>query len=193
MSNACLTDPTPRGITFEGFYEWMVHSHAYTENEWKGVQEWNPATSLSLKPGESKTYGMQFLIAESIPNIQRTLSENRRPVAVGIPGYVLPSDINARLFLNYSAPVKSFAVEPERAIKVTKSTQSAKGWAAYDVAGKGWGRARLTITYTDGLVQTIQYFVTKPESDVVADMGRFLTTKQWLSILAIHSIVAHRS
>ena len=174
-----FTDPTPRGITFEGFYEWMVHSRAYTENEWKGVQEWNPPTSLTLRPGESKTYGVKFLIANSIRNIERTLSENRRPLAVGVPGYVLPSEITGRLFLNYSAPVKSFAVEPEGAIKVTKSTQSAKGWAAYDVAGNGWGRARLTITYTDGLVQTIQYFVTKPESEVVADMGRFLTTKQW--------------
>ena len=38
-----FTDPTPRGITFEGFYEWMVHSQAYADNEWKGVQEWNPA------------------------------------------------------------------------------------------------------------------------------------------------------
>src|SRR5881394_4632543 len=122
-----FTDPTPRGITFEGFYEWMVHSRAYTENEWKGVQEWNPPTSLTLKPGESRTYGVKFLIANSIRNIERTLSENRRPVAVGVPGYVLPSDINGRLFLNYSAPVKSFAVEPEGAIKVTKSTQSAKG------------------------------------------------------------------
>ena len=28
-------DPTPRGITFEGFYDWMVHSAAYAENEWK--------------------------------------------------------------------------------------------------------------------------------------------------------------
>ena len=31
--------------------------------------------------------------------------------------------------------------------------------------GKTWGRARLTVTYEDGLVQTIHYFVIKPESD----------------------------
>ena len=29
------------------------------------------------------------------------------------------------------------------------------------------------------MTQTIHYFVTKPASEVVADMGRFLTTKQW--------------
>src|SRR5437660_8458021 len=55
-----FTDPTPRGITFEGFYEWMVHSQTYAENEWNGVPQWNPATSLTLKPGESKPYGLRF-------------------------------------------------------------------------------------------------------------------------------------
>ena len=45
--------------------------------------------------------------------------------------------------------------------------------------GKTWGRSRLTMTYDDGLVQTIHYFVTKPEVQTVADMGHFLTTRQW--------------
>jgi len=173
-----FTDPTPRGITFEGFYEWMVHSKTYAENEWKGVQEWNPATSLTLQPGESQTYGVKFLLADSIRNIEHTLSENHRPVAVGIPGYVVPIDIDARLFLKYSRPVKSVAVEPEGALSMTKIAP-ANGWAAYSVKGKQWGHSRVTIAYEDGLVQTIQYFVTKPESEVVADMGHFLTTKQW--------------
>jgi hypothetical protein len=173
-----FTDPTPRGITFEGFYEWMVHSQAYAENEWKGVQEWNPPTSVTLKPGESKTYGLRFVLSPSIRNIERTLAENRRPVAVGIPGYVLPTDIDARLFLKYSRPVKSLSVEPEAALSIARIAPT-NGWAAYEVKGKQWGRSRLTIKYQDGLLQTIQYFVTKPESEVVADMGHFLTTKQW--------------
>src|SRR5947207_287964 len=141
-----FTDPTPRGITFEGFYEWMVHSQTYAESEWKGVQEWNPATSLILKPGESKTYGLRFLVSDSIRHIERTLAENQRPAAVGIPGYVLPTDIDARLFLKYSRPVKTLRVEPEGAILITKAAPR-NGWAAYDVKGNQWGRSRLTITY----------------------------------------------
>src|SRR5690349_3806432 len=86
-----FTDPTPRGITFEGFYEWMVHSQAYAQNEWKGVNEWNPPTSLTLQPGESKTYGVKFLVSDSIRQIEETLTKDQRPVAVGIPGYVLPT------------------------------------------------------------------------------------------------------
>ena len=58
-----FTDPTPRGITFEGFYEWMVSSQAYAENEWKNATPWNSPTALSIAPGESKTYGVKFLVS----------------------------------------------------------------------------------------------------------------------------------
>ena len=174
-----FTDPTPRGITFEGFYEWMVHSRAYAENEWKAAQPWNPATMLRLSPGESKTYGLKFLLSDSIRNIEKTLEENGRPVAVGVPGYVVPEDINARLFLQYSNSVKSISVEPEGALSISEDAPISSGWRAYTVKGKTWGRSRLNVTYDDGTTQTIQYFVIKPEMQVVADMGHFLTTKQW--------------
>lgn len=174
-----FTDPTPRGITFEGFYQWMVYSRAFAENEWKNAQPWNPATSLTLAPGETKTIGLKFLVSDSIHHIEKTLAANRRPVAVGIPGYVVPTDIHARLFLKYPKAVKSLQVEPAGALTISKDAPSSAGWKAYTIDGKIWGRSRLTVTYEDGLVQTIQYFVTKPESEVVADMGHFLTTKQW--------------
>jgi hypothetical protein len=174
-----FTDPTPRGITFEGFYEWMVHSLAYAGSEWKNARPWNPPTSLTLAPGESKSYGLKFLLSDSIRGIEKTLAASQRPVAIGVPGYVLPTDIDGRLFLQYPETVKSITVEPKVGLILTRLPQPSKTWQAYSVKGKIWGRSRLTVTYEDGLTQTIQYFVTKPESQVVADMGRFLTTKQW--------------
>ena len=174
-----FTDPTPRGITFEGFYEWMVHSQAYAENEWKAAQPWNTPTSLTLAPGESKTYGLEFLVSDSIRHIEKTLADNRRPVAVGVPGYVLPQDIEARLFLKYGKPVASMKVEPASAIEIREDSSTPEGWRAYTLQGKTWGRSRLTVTYSDGTVQTIHYFVIKPAAQAVADMGHFLTTRQW--------------
>ena len=173
-------DPTPRGITFEGFYEWMVHSAAYAENEWKKATPWNPPTQVTLAPGESKTYGVEFVTSDSIRTIEKTLAENVRPVAVGIPGYVVPTDMEARLFLKYPQAVKSMTVEPAGALTIKEEKSSSEhGWKNYSVQGKLWGRARLTVTYKDGLVQTVHYFVTKPEAQALADMGHFLTTKQW--------------
>src|SRR5262249_28267975 len=45
--------------------------------------------------------------------------------------------------------------------------------------GKNWGRARVTITYADNSQQSISYYVIKPSSQAVADLGNFLFTKQW--------------
>jgi hypothetical protein len=175
-----FTDPTPRGITFEGFYEWLAHSKAYAENEWRGVPQWNPPSSVLLQPGQAKTYGVKFLLSSSIRQIEQTLAENQRPVAVGIPGYILPSDLDARLFLKYPKGVQSISVEPRSALSLNKlSPPPDHTWASYSVQGKQWGRARVTITYKDGLVQTVHYFVTKPEREAVADMGRFLTSTDW--------------
>lgn len=174
-----FTDPTPRWVTFEGFYDWMVHSKAFADNEWKSAQQWNPPTLLTLAPGESKTYGLKFVVSDSIRGIEQTLAENHRPVAVGVPGYILPMDIDARLFLKYTRGVKSMAVEPQGALMIGERGAPSAGWKAYEVKGKTWGRARLTITYEDGLSQTIQYYVVKPAAQAVSDMGSFLTTNQW--------------
>ena len=172
-------DPTPRDVTFEGFYDWMVHSEAFAENEWKNAQPWNAPTSVTLQPGKSKTYGVKFLVSDSIRNIEKTLTANDRPVAIGIPGYVLPMDLDAQLFLKYPKAVKSWTTEPEGAISVSAGASTADGWRTYRLRGKTWGRVRVTLTYEDGLAQAIHYLVTKPEAQAVADMGHFLTTKQW--------------
>ncbi len=174
-------DPTPRGITFEGFYEWMVLSAAYRQNEWKNADPWNPATKDTLQPGNSRVYALRFLLADSIPDIEQTLAANRRPVAVGIPGYILPLNMEGHLFLSYREPVRSLKIDPAGAIDIRPAHPSPGGWRSYILEGKLWGRARVTLTYNDGLVQTIAYRVIKPESQAVADFGRFLTTKQWFT------------
>lgn len=175
-------DLTPRNMTFEGFYEWMVASAAYQQNEWRQAAEWNPATSIVLQPGEERTVGLRFLVADSIRSIEKTLAEDRRPVAVGFPGYILPQDIQGSLFLKYPQPVKKLEVEPAGALDVIADGVTEHGWQRYIVRGRQWGRARLTVTYDDGLVETVQYRVIKPEAEAVDDLGRFLFTKQWFDV-----------
>jgi len=174
-----LDDPTRRGITFEGFHEWMPLTKAHAENDWKDATPWNNPHSVVLKPGQEKSYGVQFLLTDSIKNIEQTLIQNKRPVAVGIPGYVIPKDVNAELFIKYNQKVKSIKVEPEGALTFTKKESTKNGWFKYAVKANIWGRARVTLTYKNGLEQTINYKIIKPEEEVVADNGHFLTTKQW--------------
>lgn len=171
-------DGTRRGQTFEGFYDWMVASKGFAEKEWAGAEQWNPPTSLRLAPGETREIGVRFALSPAIRDIEQTLAANDRPVAVGIPGYVVPMDMPADLFLKAPQKVKSVSAYPAGSLKVTRSG-AVKGWARYKVEGRSWGRARLDITYADNSVQSVHYFVTKPTAEAVADMGRFLTTRQW--------------
>ena len=172
-------DPEPRGTTFEGFYDWMVASKGFAETQWKGVRQWNRTTSLILKPGESRRIGLRFLLSSTIRKIDSTLIANGRPVALGVPGYIVPTDMPAQLFLHAARPVASIAVFPKGALAVGAAKSLENGWIKYAVTGKILGRARLTLTYAGGSVQTVQYLVTKPEAQVVADLGHFLTTRQW--------------
>src|SRR5256884_4729975 len=113
-----LNEPTRPNQTFEGAFAWMGHSQAYAEDEWKNVQQWNPPTSVTVSPGAIKTYAVKFLVADQIRTIEKTLIANHRPVAVGVPGYVLPMDLDARLFVNYPQKVRDVAVEPQGAITI---------------------------------------------------------------------------
>ncbi len=174
-----LSEPMRPTQTFEGPFEWLVHSQAYAENEWQDVEPWNQPTMATIAPGQTTTYGVRLLVSDEIRHIEKTLAANKRPVAIGIPGYILPMDLDGKLFLNYASPVASTKVTPEGAIVLARQSPTKTGWQSYKLHGKTWGRARLTVTYADGLEQSIHYYVIKPAAQAVADMGHFLTTEQW--------------
>lgn len=173
-----LNDATPRGQTFEGFYSWMAASRGFAEREWRGAQQWNEPTSVTLRRGEARRFGVQFLVSRSIRDIENTLSANARPVVVGIPGYVLPTDLTGDLWLSSRQAIRSVDASPNGALEVT-AAQGVPGWSRYRVTGKQWGRSRLVITYADGTRQAVHYFVTKPSATVLDDLGRFIATKHW--------------
>lgn len=178
--NPLLDDLTPRSITFEGFHDWVVHSKALVETDWENVSPWNAPTSMLLAPGAKRSVSFKFVLAEDVKGIEKTLVLHDRPVAVGIPGYVIPLDIDGKLFLNSQYEIKDMAVEPANGIEIKKIGKSTSGnWTEFQVNGKTWGRSRLTIEYENGEKQTIHYNVIKPEKEVIADFGRFLTTEQW--------------
>jgi len=174
-----FTDRSPRSQTSEGFYDWTVASKGFAEKEWKeAAEQWNTPTSFTLAPGATKQIGIRFVQSPSIRAIEQTLIGQRRPVAIGIPGYVVPTDLEATLFVQGPHPVEKMESFPEGALTITSAGRLA-GWTRYAVHGKRWGRARLSITYVDGSVQTVSYFVTKPLVQAADDLGRFITTRQW--------------
>lgn len=176
-----LDEPMRRNQTFEGMLEWTIHSRAYADQEWKGVEQWNAPTSTILAPGRTQTIGVRFLLADSLRDVEKTLSKNGRPVAVGIPGYILPQDQKGRLFIKYPNKIRNIQVEPSGAVSLTPNKEGRHGFAGFAVDGHIRGRARVTVTYEDGLRQTINYLVTNSSRQAVDNLGVFATTRQWFA------------
>jgi hypothetical protein len=175
---ALLKDRTKRELTFEGFYRWMVASKGFADREWRGAEQWNEPTSFTLSPGETRTFGLRLMLAPNIRSIESRLADAGRPVVIGIPGYVLPTDLDGDLFVKAKHPVERIEVSPHGALSVGPA-QSSGEWARFQVRGQAWGRARITLHYGDGSRQTVHYFVTKPAREAATDLGRFLFTRQW--------------
>lgn len=162
---------------WEGYFEWQVHTKAWASNEWSGVDPWNPPTAVVLKPGELKKYGVRFSVVEDgIRGIDASVRKTGTPTATSVPGYVLPRDVPGQLFLQSTAKVASVSVYPEGALRL--EDQGNKTYTVHS-SGSAWGRVRLNIEYDDKKTQTIHYYITKPATDAVSDLGRFLTTEQW--------------
>ncbi|KAA8572134.1 hypothetical protein MFRU_018g01310 [Monilinia fructicola] len=165
--------------TFEGFYSWETYTLAYAQNEWNGTTPWNPATSVVLAAGQSITKGLRFSAASSISDIETTVANTGTPVAIGVPGYIIPQDTSAQLFLLHNtSTVTSIKSTPLGAFTFT-----ATGTRIFTLtpSSSTWGRVRVTITYDDGLVQTVNYVITLSAPAAVSGLGTFLTTNQWLS------------
>lgn len=174
-----LPEPMRVNQTFEGTFEWLAHSRTFAETNWKTVQPWNAPTAETIPPNATRSFGVKLLVADEIRSIEKTLAENDRPVAVGIPGYILPNEMQGKLFLKFQSKIKEIEVQPKGALRVNLGETTKNGWQTLDVRGNDWGRARLSIKYSDATVQTVHYYITKPTAATVADLGNFLFTRQW--------------
>lgn len=169
--------------TYEGNYEWQVYSKAYAEQEWRNATPWNEPTSLKLKPGQSATFGLRFTVVPSVEKMEDTVLDVGQPVAVGIPGYVLPRDMKGRVFLNSPSEISSTTVSPNGSLSVGHSGKYGNAWTGLDVSAgpDSFGRARVEVIYADGVQHNLHYFITDNGPASLAKLGKFLTQKQWLS------------
>ncbi|KAH8598858.1 hypothetical protein B0O99DRAFT_659818 [Bisporella sp. PMI_857] len=179
LNEAYYSDTAYGSQTFEGFYEWQVLSKAWAEKEWAGKDPWNIASSKTLQPGQSLQFGVRFSVAkDGVRGIDNSIRGTGTPVAVGVPGYIITRGSPAQLFLQSNSTVSSIVASPAGSLTVA---QVAVGSYTITPPTSSWGRARLTVTYADGKIQTIHYYVTKGGTETIGDLGRFLTTSQWFT------------
>ncbi|KAK3676300.1 hypothetical protein LTR78_004051 [Recurvomyces mirabilis] len=167
--------------TYEGNYAWQVYSLAYAENEWNTTEPWNPPSSTILASGGNITLGLRFSVADQVQDIDTVLSTAGLPVTVGVPGYVIPQDLPARLFVNSSHAINNITVEPAGALTLTSGGTYGESWTGYDISAStsAFGRARVTLTYADDRIQTVHYWIAHSSPTVLSELGDFLTNEQW--------------
>lgn len=167
--------------TYEGNYAWQIYSKAYAEHEWNKTVPWNPPTSKSLSSGESLTIGLRFSIANTVHTIEEKVANAGLPVAVGIPGYVLPHGLSGRLFVNATQIIAAIAVEPKGALDISPSGKYSGSWTGFDVTPSNdvFGRARIDIKYDDDRTQVVHYWIANASTNAVSELGSFLTNEQW--------------
>ncbi|KAI7237021.1 hypothetical protein KC330_g3450 [Hortaea werneckii] len=166
--------------TFEGFFSWQTLTKAYAENEWNATEQWNEPTSITLQAGQNITFGLRFTATPSVESIESTVSAIGLPVAVGVPGLVIPSDLDAMLYLNSKSKVKSITAEPTGALSFQQVTVPNSSWEAYTIGtSSARERVRVNLQYADGMVQTVHCFITDPAPEVFARHGRFLFSEQY--------------
>ncbi|KAF3807189.1 hypothetical protein GCG54_00013524 [Colletotrichum gloeosporioides] len=127
----------------------------------------------------SQTFEVRFTIApEGVRGYDKAVRKVGQPTALSVPSYILPRDLPGKLFLQSDAPVTNIAIDPQGSLSVDQTGDSAYSVTPTDHA---FGRARLTITYDDGKIQTIHYYITKPATEALQDMGHLLTTKAYFT------------
>ncbi|KIJ36493.1 hypothetical protein M422DRAFT_261043 [Sphaerobolus stellatus SS14] len=184
LPESTANTPFYQSQTFEGYYEWQTHTLAWAQNEWKNVTPWNVPTSEVLQPGQTRTFGLQFHLGTTIRDIDTTLANAGQPTTFGVPGYILAADQMGKLFINYSSPVQALSVSPTNALTLTRNTEGKNGFTGFTVTVPSSeqalpARVRVTITYADGKNQTVHYFVIKPATQTISDLGNFLLQNQW--------------
>ena len=102
-----------------------------------------------LASGEVKDFSLKFVIAPSIREIENKLIQEQRPVAISLPGYIVPMNEKSNLFIKYPNKIANITVYPEDALTIKRKGDTNNGWSHFEIEGRAWVRARLSVIYED--------------------------------------------
>ena len=167
---------------YEGNFAWTVYTGGYSESYWSGAEQWNDPTTLTLESGESKVFGIRFTPVDTVEDYEATVNQLGQPTVIGLPSYVLSRDVIGSLYINYSSPVKTIEVCPSNAMTLGDLSESpSAAWTGHSITPDAsfFGRAKLQITYENGLCQTVNYWIANTAVDSVQKYGQFIADKQF--------------
>lgn len=172
----------------EGIFTWWTAAKALVEldsadakaNGFDRGTSWNKATSVFLKPGQSRTVGIRFAAASGPRAVEDRLTQLGRPTIVGVPGLVIAQGEQAKLVIRSSSRPSVLNVEPalfsfDKAQHISSHLWSITGKAHHDA----FGEARVTLGFENGDVASAHYTVIKPHEEQLDGLGAFRFDKQY--------------
>ncbi|KAH8690732.1 hypothetical protein BGW36DRAFT_432522 [Talaromyces proteolyticus] len=106
-------------VHYKGNYEWSVCTAACVDDDWKGVESWNEATSLVFGPEEIASFGHRFVVVSSVADVESAATNPGLHVSVRIPGYVILEGTVESLYLNASSEPSLMEVSPANILKLS--------------------------------------------------------------------------
>jgi hypothetical protein len=183
------TDPTRRGGTFEGFYEYTFLADAYRANEWNEVPDerlWAPTESSILQPGATVIYGLRMRLLPNVRDVENGLAQMQRLIVKVVPGYVVGVDMTtvSLYVLPGRYTITDISTSNNTVMNISStSTILASGWHEYQLYPHAYGRVRITVQYRDKTSleyrQTISMFVLPSFRAQVQAFGEFTAKNQW--------------
>lgn len=161
-------------------YTYTAYIHAAAEAEVAAGlgSEWRqPVTSLTLAPGESKTYGLKFQWADGYEAIRELLVDEGKIDVHVVPGMTVPTDLTAKVALRTTQAIHS--VQAEFPAETEVGFVEANGlYQIYQVRFSRLGENRLTIDYGDNQTTYLEFFATEPVETLITKRAAFLEAKQ---------------
>lgn len=162
---------------WEGLVEYYIHSKAVAPARVNQAGSYLPATSLTLNPSQSKTYGFTFRWAADYAGIRNAVFAAGGLDVVSLPGMVIPTDTTVSLAVRSTAGITSVVGETGKNIAVTPSGTS-NGYSIYKLTLPTLGPNAVTVTYGGNRISVLQYYSVRPIEELISKRSAFIVANQ---------------
>ncbi|MCJ1701795.1 DUF5695 domain-containing protein [Rathayibacter festucae] len=163
--------------SWEGLVEFYLHSAASVPQRRNQAGTYLPTSSLTLAPGQEKTYGFTFRWAADATDLRDVLFDAGVVDVVSLPGMVVPTDTTATLAVRAKAGITSVVGQSGRGVSViAKGTRN--GYSLYEVSLPQLGASTVTVTYGGSKTSVLQYYAIEPIEKLIGMHANFIATKQ---------------
>lgn len=169
---------------WEGPFSVFIHSEAAgreTEGKWKF-----PHTALTLQPGESRRYALNFAWARDHDDVRRLLYEMDSVDVIALPGMTVTPQMQVKLALRSREAIRQ-VIAPSGTAVVPLGEKC--GYLLYDLSFAEAGEQPVEIRFGAGRRMFVEFFVTHPIGELLQNRAKHMVEHQdWDVVFHSHHV-----